>query len=181
MIAKASIEIAQTVNTARRARRPMYASMGARGHPPLTLPSPQWGEGCSKPLAPEGGEGRVRRSLVLVVERRRPRDARGLAVRTVVHARWDVAHVVLDDTHAHGGRALADHADDVDLLGGDPPDVLAELDPLLLRHAEGLLPLLHQLLHLRLGLLPLRAAGLEPLCIERPRGRDGVDLEGKHV
>src|SRR4026207_116504 len=31
------------------------------------------------------------------------------------------------------------------------------------------------------GLLPLRTAGLEPLCVERTRGRDRVDLEGKHV
>ena len=54
----------------------------------------------------------------------------------------------------HGRRALADDADDVDLLRGDLPDLLAELDPLLLRHAERLLPLLHQLLHPGLGLLP---------------------------
>src|SRR5688500_20176181 len=117
MIAKDRTEIAQTVKIARRARRPMYVSMGG---------SPGHRRHARRPV-------RVSR-LVLVVERRRTRDARGLAVRAIVLTRRDVAHVVLDHAHAHGGRALADHADDEDLLGGDPPDVLAELDPLLLRH-----------------------------------------------
>src|SRR4029450_5167635 len=127
-------EIAQTVKTASRARRPMYASIAA----PSNL-------------------------SVLPVERRRPRDARRLAVRAVVHARRDVAHVVLHHAHTHGRRALADDADDEALLRGDPPDVLAELDALLLRHTERLLPLVHQLLHPRLGALALRAAGGGPL------------------
>src|SRR5687767_2669751 len=152
MIANARAEIAHTVNTARRARRPMYASNAA---PSL----------CR----------------LLPVERHRSRDARGLAVGTVVLARRNVAHVRLDHAHAHGGRAHADHADDVDLLGGDLPDVLAELDALLLGHAEGLLPLLHQLLHPRLGLLALRAGGVEPLDVQRSRGGDGGELEGEHV
>src|SRR5580765_3674633 len=102
MMTKERTEIAHTVKMARRARRPMYASMG--GHPPLTLPSPQWGEGPLKPLAPERGQGRVRGSLVLVVERRRSRDARRLAIRAVVHARRDVAHAVLDDADTHRRR-----------------------------------------------------------------------------
>src|SRR4029453_18333959 len=136
MIAKARTEIAHTVKIARMARRPMYASMG-RGP----------GHRLSRRRPGRGGR------LVLVVERRRARDAGGLAVRAVVLARRDIAHVVLHHAHAHGGRALSDHTDDVDLLGGEPPDVLAELDPLLLRHAEGLLPLLHQFLHPRLPLL----------------------------
>src|SRR5206468_8627274 len=63
-------------------------------------------------------------------------DSRRLAVRTVVLARGDVAHGRLHHAHTHGSRAHADHADDVDLLGGDLPDLLAELDPLLLGHAE---------------------------------------------
>src|SRR4030095_14678529 len=108
-------------------------------------------------LSAFGGEGRGRRSL-LVVERRRTGDSRGLAVRAVVLARRDVAHVVLHDADAHRRRALADHADDVALLGRDLPDLLAELDAFLLGHAERLLPLVHQLLHPRLGLLALRAA-----------------------
>src|SRR5215470_19953095 len=87
--------------------------------------------------------------LVLEVEGDGARDPRSLAVGAVVHPRRNVAHVVLHHPHAHGGRTLAHHADDVDLLGGDPPDILAELDPLLLRHPEGLLPLLHELLHPR--------------------------------
>src|SRR5882724_4562910 len=128
MMAKASMEIAHTVKIARRARRPMYASMSG----PLGL-------------------------LVLPVEGDRPRDPRRLAVRAVVLPGGDVAHVRLDHPHAHGRRPHADHADDVDLLGRDPPDVLAHLDPLLLGHAEGLLPLVHQLAHLRLRLLALRA------------------------
>src|SRR2546426_5722582 len=49
----------------------------------------------------------------------------------------------------------------LDLLGGDPPDVLAEGDPLLLGYAECLLPLVHQLAHLRLRLFALRAGGVE--------------------
>src|SRR4029450_11987910 len=145
-------EIAQTVKTASRARRPMYASIAA----PSNL-------------------------SVLPIERRRPRDARRLAVRAVVHARRDVAHVVLDHPHAHGGRALADHTDDEDLLGGDLPDLLAELDPFLLGYAERLPPLLHQLLHPRLGLLALCPGGAEPLRVERPGGGDVVDREGEHV
>src|ERR1700694_5203323 len=154
MIANDRTEIAQTVKTARRTRRPTYASTAG--------PSP---------LAP----------LLRVVEGGRSRDSRRLGVRAVVHPGRDVAHVVLDDAHAHGRRALADHADDVDLLGGDPPDVLAELDPFLLRHPEGLLPLLHQLLHPRLGLLTLLAGGVEPLHVVRPRGGDGGELEREHV
>src|SRR2546422_4561091 len=43
----------------------------------------------------------------------------------------------------------------------------------LLGHAEGPLPLLHQLAHLRLGLLALRAGGVEPLDVQRPRRGDG--------
>src|SRR5713101_10146419 len=153
MIVNDRTEFAQTVKTARRARRPMYASTAAPSSP-----------------AP-----------LLVVEGDGSRDSRRLGVRAVVHPGRNVAHVVLDDAHAHGRRALADHADDVDLLGGDLPDVLAELDPFLLRHAERLLPLLHQLLHPRLGLLALRAAGAEPFRVERPGGGDVVDLEGEHV
>src|SRR5437870_5247895 len=139
MIANARAEIAQTVNTARRARRPMYASNAAPSR------------------------------CLLPVERDRPRDSRRLAVRTVVLARGDVAHVRLHHAHTHGGRAHADHADDVDLLRGDLPDLLAELDPLLLGHAEGLLPLVHQLAHLRLGLLDKwkKAFGVEPLDVQR--------------
>src|SRR6266496_2577839 len=155
--------------------------MGARvSVPPPPALSP-WGRGLLETPRPRRGRGQGEGSLVLVEERRRTRDSRSLAVRAVVHARRDSAHVVLDDTHTHGGRALADHADDVDLLGGDPPDVLAELDPLLLRHAERLLPLLHQLLHLRLGLLALRAGGVEPLDVERPGRGDGGELEGEDV
>src|SRR5882672_464559 len=153
MIANDRTEIAQTVKTARRARRPMYASTAA----PF-------------PLAP-----------LLVVEGGRPRDGRRLAVRAVVLARWDIAHVRLHDAHAVGGRADADHADDEHLFGRDLPDVLAELDPLLLGHAEGLLPLLHQLLHPRLRLLALRAGGVEPLDVERPGGGDRGQLEGEDV
>src|SRR4029453_8902701 len=146
MMANDRTEIAQTVKIARTARRPMYASMGR-------------GPGHRPPRPGPGGVGR----LLLVEERRRPRDSGSLAVRAVVLARRDVAHVGLDDAHAHGGRAHADHADDVDLLGGDLPDLLAELDPFLLGHAEGLLPLLHQLLHPRLRLLALGAGRVEPL------------------
>src|SRR5438128_3186228 len=152
MMAKASMEIAHTVKIARRARRPMYASM-------------------SGPPGP----------LVLPVESDRPRDPRRLAVWAVVLPGRDVAHVVLDDPYAHGGRSHADHADDVDLLGRDPPDVLTELDPLLLGHAEGLPPLVHQLAHLRLGLLALRARRVEPLDVQRPGGGDGGELEGEDV
>src|SRR5206468_4988095 len=108
-------------------------------------------------------------------------DSRRLAVRTVVLARGDVAHGRLHHAHTHGSWAHADHADDVDLLGGDLPDLLAELDPLLLGHAEGPLPLVHQLAHLRLGLLALRAGGVEPLDVQRPRRGDGGELEGEHV
>src|SRR5262245_44257031 len=144
MIANERTEIAQTVKTARRARRPMYASTAA--------PSPP--------------------GSLLVVEGDRPRDGRRLAVGAVVLAGRDVADVRLDDPHAVGSRADADHADDVDLFGGDLPDVLAELDPLLLGHAEGLLPLLHQLLHPRLRLLALGAGGVEPLDVERPGAGD---------
>src|SRR6266571_647213 len=122
MIANARAEIAQTVNTARRARRPMYASNAA----------------------PSSG--------LLPVERHRPRNPRGLAVWTVVLARGDVAHVRLHHAHTHGRRAHADHADDVDLLGGDLPDVLAE-----------------------------RAGGVEPLDVQRPRRGDRGELEGEHV
>src|SRR5215471_20021458 len=153
MIANDRTEIAQTVKTARRARRPMYASTVA-------------------PPAP---------TSLLVVERDRPRDGRRLPVRAVVLARRDVAEVRLDDAHAVGRGADADHPDDVDLLGGDLPDLLAELDPFLLRHAEGLLPLLHQLLHPRLRLLALRAGGMEPLDVERPGGGHRGQLEGEHV
>src|SRR5215510_4235926 len=151
MITKASMEIAHTVKTASSTRRPMYASMGKAR--PAQLPE------------------RVSRA----------RDARRLAVWAVVHARGDVAHVVLHHAYAHGGRALADHADDVDLFGRDLPDLLAELDSLLLGHAEGLLPLLHQLLHPGLGLLALGAVGVEPLHVERPRRGDGGQLEREHV
>ena len=47
--------------------------------------------------------------------------------RTLVLPGRNVAHVRLDHAYAHGGRPHADHADDVDLLGGDLPDLLAEL------------------------------------------------------
>src|SRR6266852_2746594 len=153
MIVNDRTEIAQTVKTARRARRPMYASTAA---PPSPAP-------------------------LLIVEGDGSRDSRRLGVRAVVHPGRNVAHVVLDDAHAHGRRALADHADDVDLLGGDLPDVLAELDPFFLRNAEGLLPLLHQLLHPRLRLLALLAGGVEPLHVVRPGGGDGGELEREHV
>src|SRR5712692_1920152 len=153
MIANDRTEIAQTVKTARRARRPMYASTAALSS-----------------LAP-----------LLVVEGDRPRDGRRLAVRAVVLARRDVAHVRLDDAHAVGRRPDADHTDDVHLFGRDLPDLLAELDPFLLGHAEGLLPLLHQLLHPRLRLLALRAGGVEPLHVVRPGGGDGGELEREHV
>src|SRR6266851_2804598 len=153
MIANDRTEIAQTVKTARRARRPMYASTPAPSSP-----------------AP-----------LLVVEGGRPRDGRRLAVRAVVLARRDVAHVRLHDAHAVGGGADADHTDDVHLFGRDLPDLLAELDPFLLGHAEGLLPLLHQLLHPRLRLLALRAGGVEPLDVERPGGGDRGELEGEDV
>src|SRR5262245_63246239 len=133
MITKASMEIAHTVKTASSARRPMYASMGK-----------------ARPAQRRVAVNRARAgpsfsSLVLPIEGGRARDARRLAVRTVVHARRDVAQVVLHDAHAHGGRTLSDHADDVDLFGGDLPDVLTELDALLLGYAEGLLPFLHKL------------------------------------
>src|SRR5262249_13355817 len=153
MIANDRTEIAQTVKTARRARRPMYASTVA-------------------PPAP---------TSLLVVERDRRRERRRLPVGAVVRARRDVAEVRLDDAHAVGRGADADHPDDVDLLGGDLPDLLAELDPFLLRHAEGLLPLLHQLLHQRLRLLALRAGGMEPLDVERPGGGHRGKLEGEDV
>src|SRR5215467_2876909 len=169
MITKASMEIAHTVKTASSTRRPMYASMG-KARPaqrPERVSRARTGPGLS--------------SLVLPVESGRARDARRLAVRTVVHARGDVAQVVLHHAHAHGGRPLADHADDVDLLGGDLPDVLAELDSLLLGYAERLLPLLHQLFHPGLGLLALGAVGVEPLHVERPRRGDSGQLEREHV
>src|SRR5438552_18257737 len=92
-------EIAQTVKTARRARRPMYASTAVPSSPP--------------PL--------------LVVEGGRPRDGRRLAVRAVVLARWDIAHVRLHDAHAVGGGTDADHPDDEHFFGRDLPDVLAEI------------------------------------------------------
>src|SRR5499427_251793 len=169
MMTNASMEIAHTVKTASSARRPMYASMG-KARP------------AQRRMAASRARARPNfSSLVLPVEGGRARDARRLAVRTVVHARGDVAQVVLHDAHAHGGRALADHADDVDLLGGDPPDILAELDALLLGYPEGLLPLLHQLLHPRLGLLALGPGGVEPLHVERPRGGDVGQHEGEHV
>src|SRR5438552_2432189 len=152
MITNDRTEMAQTVKTARRARRPTYASTVAPSPAPL-----------------------------LVVEGDGSRDAWRLGVRAVVHPGRNVAHVVLDDAHAHGRRALADHADDVDLLGGDLPDVLAELDPFFLRHAEGLLPLLHQLFHPRLGLLALLAGGVEPLHVVRPGAGDRGQLEREHV
>src|SRR5712692_9289962 len=67
---------------------------------------------------------RALRYLVLPVERHRPRDPRGLAIRAVVLPGRNVAHVRLDHAYAHGGRPHADHADDVDLLGGvEPLDV----------------------------------------------------------
>src|SRR5689334_16262226 len=160
MMTNERTEIAHTVKRARTTRRPMYASMTGG----------DWGALSGPPM-----------SSVLPVEGRRPGDARRLAVGAVVHARRDVAHVVLDHAHAHGGRTLADHADDVDLLGRDPPDVLAELDALLLGHAERLLPLLHELLHPRLRLLALGAGRVEPLHVERPRGGHGGQLEGEHV
>src|SRR5207245_1640802 len=103
MIANARAEIAQTVNTARRARRPMYASNAA---PSLCL---------------------------LPVERDRPRDSRRLAVRTVVLARGDVAHGRLHHAHTHGRRAHADHADDVVILVGALPDIITALMSLHLR------------------------------------------------
>src|SRR5260370_40152069 len=149
MMANDRTETAQTVKTARRARRAMYASTAA---PPSPAP-------------------------LLAVAGDRPRDGRRLAVRAVVLARRDVAHVRLDDAHAVGGRADADHPDDVHLFGGNLPDLLAELDPFLLGHAEGLLPLLHQLLHPRLRLLALRAGGVEPLDVERPGGGDRGEPE----
>src|SRR2546427_6664101 len=145
MIANARAGIAQTVNTARRARRPMYASNAA---PSLCL---------------------------LPVERDRPGDSRRLAVRTFVLARGDVAHGRLPHAHTHGSRAHADHADDVDLLGGDLPDLLAELDPFLLGHAEGPLPLVHQLAHLRLGLLALRE------LMDKWKRAFGVQIGRAHV
>src|SRR6266850_1885373 len=67
------------------------------------------------------------------------------------------------------------------VAGREMPDVLAELDALLLGHAEGLLPLFHQLLHLRLRLLALRAAGVEPLHVVRPRAGHRSELVGEHV
>src|SRR6266849_7236709 len=124
---------------------------------------------------------RALRYLVLPVERHRPRDPRGLAIRAVVLPRRNVAHVRLDHAYAHGGRPHADHADDVDLLGGDLPDLLAELDALLLGHSEGLLPFFHQLAHLRLRLPALGAGGVEPLDVQRPGGGDRRELEGEHV
>src|SRR5215475_1141322 len=169
MITKASMEIAHTVKTASSTRRPMYASMGKAR--PAQLPE-RVSRARTRPSIS---------SLVLPVEGGRARDARRLAVRAVVHARGDVAHVVLHHAYAHGGRALADHADDVDLFGRDLPDLLAELDSLLLGHAEGLLPLLHQLLHPGLGLLALGAVGVEPLHVERSRRGDGGQLEREHV
>src|SRR6266496_4835099 len=105
--------------------------MGARvSVPPPPALSP-WGRGLLETPRPRRGRGQGEGSLVLVEERRRTRDSRSLAVRAVVHARRDVAHVVLDDAHAHGRRALADHADDEDLFGRELPDLLAELDALL--------------------------------------------------
>src|SRR6185295_11794784 len=131
MMTKERTEIAQTVNAASRARRPMYVSM-----PEPLVPGP----------APRRGARRLRR-LLLPEERHRTGDRRRLAVRAIVLARGDVPHVRLDHAHAHRRRSHADHADDVGLLRGDLPDLLAELDPLLLRHPEGLPPLLHQLSH----------------------------------
>src|SRR5712692_10619340 len=98
MIAKARTEIAQTVKIPRITRRPMYASMGRSPGHRLSRRQP----------------GRVD-LLLLVEERRRTRDSGGLAVRAVVLARRDVAHVRLDHAYAHRRGAHADHADDVDL------------------------------------------------------------------
>src|SRR5262245_60525892 len=144
MITKERTEIAQTVKTASTARRPMYASMPGRDHR-------REAAATRAPLPP------IISPLLLPVEGDRPRDGRGLAVGAVVLAGGNVPHVRLDHAHAHGGGAHADHADVVDLVGGDLPHLLAELDALLLRHPEGPLELLHQLPHARGRLLALGA------------------------
>src|SRR5712691_11137039 len=89
----------------------------------------------------------IRTHLLLKEERLWPRRGRGHAIRTVVLPRRVVPHSVTHDAHTLCRRGESHGADDPLFLHGNAPDLLAELDALLLRCAKCLLPQLYQLLH----------------------------------
>src|SRR5689334_22885857 len=97
------------------------------------------------------GSGGVSAALTLRLEEEghRSRDGRRLAIRAAVLTSGDVAEVVLEDADTADGRRQADDAHRVDVVGGDRPDLLAELDLLLLGHPERLPEVVVQLLELR--------------------------------
>src|SRR5215471_9753600 len=108
----------------------------------------------------------VARGLPLEIVGWRTRNAGRLAVRAVVHARRDVAHGVFDNPRALGSGTQTDRCNRMDLINDCLPDLLAQLDPLLLRHGEPPQELAHDVLDPGWRLLALRASRLEPLCIQ---------------
>lgn len=132
-------------------------------------------------LARRGPGTTARSALRLEVEGRRPRDPRSLPVRAVVHPSRDAPQVRLGDPPTLGCRPQPDDPDRSDVVVGQLPDRLAQLDLLLLRHAERLAEVRVDLLQVgNLGgrLLPLLAVRLEPLGVERaiPAYRPGRSL-----
>src|SRR6202795_4226839 len=106
----------------------------------------------------EGGYGGARpRSLLLVVPRLRMRAAGYAAVLGDADARGDVAELVADQAHAHQRGRLADRADVPLLVDHDLPDLLRDLEALLLLLAGGRAEQLERLQHVGIARLrPLR-------------------------
>src|SRR5262245_55041810 len=118
--------------------------------------------------------------LALEIEGHCARDGRRLTVRAAVLAGRDVAQVVLEDPNASHGRRQPDHTRSVNLVGRDGPNLLAELNLLLLRYAKSLAEILVDLLqwcHLCRRLLAALPVGLEPVGVERPVAAGVVERE----
>src|SRR4030095_13302134 len=88
------------------------------------------------PVTPrrDGGAARAAATRLLEVERDRHRGVRCPGVLGIHLPFGNVAHVVLDDAHAHERRRLADRPDAPRLLDDDLPDLLRVLDSILLLH-----------------------------------------------